>query len=64
MDDLFGKTFSCCYNGCCYFFYRKRYANPEELEYMICQQEMEEELQEQYSRVDRIVRKLSKLNTV
>ena len=36
---------------------RQRYANPEDLEYYDCQKELQEQLQEQYMLVERVIGK-------
>ena len=41
------------------FITRKKHANPEELEYLACQQEMDEQLHDRYCQVERVIRKCS-----
>jgi len=36
---------------------RKKHANPEELEYLACQQQMDEQLHDRYCQVERVIRK-------
>lgn len=40
----------------CIFLSRQKHANPEELEYLACQQEMDEDLHNQYCQVERVIR--------
>ena len=41
---------------------RKKHANPEDLEYLACQQEMDEQLHDRYCQVERMIRKCSSLS--
>jgi len=36
---------------------RKKHANAEELEYLACQQQMDEQLHDRYCQVERVIRK-------
>ena len=36
---------------------RKKHANPEDLEYLACQQQMDEQLHDRYCQVERVIRK-------
>jgi len=44
---------------CVGVFIRKKHANPEDLEYLACQQEMDEQLHDRYCQVERVIRKCS-----
>jgi len=39
------------------FVIRKKHANPEELEYLSCQQQMDEQLHDRYCQVERVISK-------